>query len=1133
MFFANKQGQNLPRIGLYTYSPISSIGYWLANILLVTALAPALGQTTYYVASSGNDANNGQSINTPFQTITKVNSLPLQAGDAVLFRRGDTFRGTLTIRQSGVAGKPIVVDAYGSGNKPIIAGSAVLTNWMNVGGNIWQAPCAACGNQITGIYRNNFPLPLGRYPNLNAANKGYLTIESHSGKTQLTSREPLTTNWTGGEAVVRPVQWILDRAIISQQSGNTLTLVNNSGYNLTDGWGYFIQNHPATLDQTDEWYYDPTAKTVRLYYDRGNPNDQAITATAFDMAVSVVNAKYVTIRNLQITQARSTGLYASNTSDLILSNNDITNVGEDAVTIDGTGANLGIENNLINRANNNGLVIRQYTNVTVRGNAIRRVGLVPGRSKSGDGQALGLHSAGTGGILIEDNVLDSLGYNGIVFTNNAIIRRNTISSFCLTKSDGGGIYTWNGNKQGMSNVSIQANIIYNGVGAPEGAPNGAYSGANGIYMDDCAQNVDLSSNTVFDCSGLGIYLHATNNITVTNNTSFNNRESQFTISHNNGACPARNNLVQNNLFVGKSQHQLVANYESTSNDLVSYGTFDKNVYARPFDDLFKIRAVSNNGNGIVGSDLTLSEWRSRFQQDPDSKDSPVSYKGYVIKSLSNTYRLNNKFASTNEGWSTWGPYGNGQAVFDNTNRLDDGSLRVSFPNSSGKSDSYMIVTNGVGTVGKAKSYLLRFDAIASAEGKKVQVFLRQQDGPYYDVSNRSTILATTVRKSYEVAFTATADEAKTIVVFQVTEDGQTVWLDNIRLQEGVVAAVNPSDSIRLVYNPTRRDSVISLETTYQDVRYNQYRNQIKLAPFTSLVLFKTTSSVTTESADLTLSMQIDKRCLAVGNLAWVSVRLRNRASTKADAAVQAQWSCQLPPNLQVVQSNGLRYSNGTLTGNVQSLRLLADTTFLFQVKPVVAGLYRLSAQVTAASLPDPNSTPDSGTADGEDDSAMIDFRVGEPTEAVFTSPNPNQRALPAVVSAQPLPDANTADLCLRMDISGRVVAINELVTCTITISNNGGAAANTVQVQNLLPDGLEFASGETWTSSGKILSCNLGIIAAGQTASRSFRARVTSKGALLNQAQISLCSTTDCDSSPGNGFNKGEDDQAQIDILVK
>src|SRR5215472_6393591 len=83
----------------------------------------------YYVATNGSDSNNGLSTGSPFQSLARVNGLSLLPGDQLMFRRGDTFRGQLNVAQSGTSGNPIVVDAYGTGNLPILSGTTLVTNW--------------------------------------------------------------------------------------------------------------------------------------------------------------------------------------------------------------------------------------------------------------------------------------------------------------------------------------------------------------------------------------------------------------------------------------------------------------------------------------------------------------------------------------------------------------------------------------------------------------------------------------------------------------------------------------------------------------------------------------------------------------------------------------------------------------------------------------------------------------------------------------------------------------------------------------------------------------------------------------------------------------------------------------------
>lgn len=48
---------------------------------------------TYYVSCEGDDKNDGLTPGTAWKTLAKVSAAELSAGDGVLFRRGDLFRG--------------------------------------------------------------------------------------------------------------------------------------------------------------------------------------------------------------------------------------------------------------------------------------------------------------------------------------------------------------------------------------------------------------------------------------------------------------------------------------------------------------------------------------------------------------------------------------------------------------------------------------------------------------------------------------------------------------------------------------------------------------------------------------------------------------------------------------------------------------------------------------------------------------------------------------------------------------------------------------------------------------------------------------------------------------------------------
>jgi hypothetical protein len=79
---------------------------------------------TYYVdATGGNDAWPGTESQ-PWQTIAKVNGEVFNAGDYILFKRGETWVGTrLLVSWSGIVDNPITFGAYGDGALPIIDGN--------------------------------------------------------------------------------------------------------------------------------------------------------------------------------------------------------------------------------------------------------------------------------------------------------------------------------------------------------------------------------------------------------------------------------------------------------------------------------------------------------------------------------------------------------------------------------------------------------------------------------------------------------------------------------------------------------------------------------------------------------------------------------------------------------------------------------------------------------------------------------------------------------------------------------------------------------------------------------------------------------------------------------------------------
>jgi hypothetical protein len=97
----------------------------IAGICLVLLLSSFAFPTTYYVDSkSGRDDNNGTSIASPWKTISKVNSFHFNAGDEILFKRGEVWKETIIVNRDGSSSSPIIYGAYGSGEPPLLDGSS-------------------------------------------------------------------------------------------------------------------------------------------------------------------------------------------------------------------------------------------------------------------------------------------------------------------------------------------------------------------------------------------------------------------------------------------------------------------------------------------------------------------------------------------------------------------------------------------------------------------------------------------------------------------------------------------------------------------------------------------------------------------------------------------------------------------------------------------------------------------------------------------------------------------------------------------------------------------------------------------------------------------------------------------------
>lgn len=80
-----------------------------------------MNDNIFFVDSkNGNDRGDG-TIHSPWQSLDKINETTFKPGDVILIKAGSVFNGQLNLKGSGCEGKPITVDMYGNGPKPVIS----------------------------------------------------------------------------------------------------------------------------------------------------------------------------------------------------------------------------------------------------------------------------------------------------------------------------------------------------------------------------------------------------------------------------------------------------------------------------------------------------------------------------------------------------------------------------------------------------------------------------------------------------------------------------------------------------------------------------------------------------------------------------------------------------------------------------------------------------------------------------------------------------------------------------------------------------------------------------------------------------------------------------------------------------
>ena len=577
---------------------------WGSKILIENGTTPS---NKRFVSGEGNDANDGFTAPTAWATIDKVNSMlaGLASGDSILFERGFTYTGSITVNRSNIN-----FNAYGIGSKPVITGFTILTGWTNEGGGIYSKIITS--DDLTNMVTiDGIQYAMGRFPDAT-----YLTFESFSTNVSITDNTlGFGTDWTGAEVWIRKADWKGDRCLITNHTSNTLTYTSyGSTSNPYDvGFGYFIQNDLRTLTTYGEWHHNTGTGKFSMYFGGVDPTSKTVKVATKNYGINAGGYDNLTVANIEFQGSIQSGIYQQGAND----NNSITycNVfyaGKHGIENNGSGSGNIFNYNTIKDVNGYG-IYDYSTSTDINHNEISNVGVVLGQYKGSDGYS-GIYSPGYN-VDIKYNYIHNIGYNGIIFRSLgtgliADVSYNLIDTVCTLLDDGGGIYTSTADAQ---TKRINYNIVLNVEGNSDGTP-GSTAYSAGIYLDETETNCEVIGNVVAHNPFAGIKLHKAHDNIIRDNIVYDNLYG-LNIEDYVGN-QVRLNDVKNNIFFAKTGSQYVFRCYTVQNDIPDFfGIADSNYYTRPIDEDFTFRLKSLAINYV---DYTLAQWKTLIGDDNNS-----------------------------------------------------------------------------------------------------------------------------------------------------------------------------------------------------------------------------------------------------------------------------------------------------------------------------------------------------------------------------------------------------------------------------------------------------------------------------------------------------------------------------------
>ncbi len=450
-----------------------------------------------------------------------------------------------------------------------------------------------------------------------------------------------------------------------------------SYYTITKGQRFYIYNLIEELTAPGEWFYDKNTGILYIYPYDTNPQSTVLLGFSSNPVITITDAQYIKIKDIEVTGSRNCGININNSSDINLSYLSVNKISGEGIIM--RGKNLTVEGCHIYTLGKKGIDSYggDFNTLEPSGNKMINNHIHDfGRIITTYEGAIRCNDVGA---LIKNNLIydgTHLGLN--IKGNDNIIEYNDIHDVLKTSSDMGAIYS--------GQLMVQRGNVYRYNAIHDCMTSSAQTSHSiiGIYLDDMYSGTSIYGNIFYNISGNGVFVNGGRDNTIKHNI-FANCTHSLTLS------PA-------GISWGRQ-----ANWDNGS---AGYGL--KGDKAVPFTN--EAYSKYPNLKNILEDEPLLPKYNVYDENVsynvPQEFDIRVNDTGYKVSQI-------REMGTVNDGFVTSKDVGFNDVLNNDFGLKDDSEVYEKFP------EFEKIDTNRIGLISSQLKGMLKNDSIALSIGKPV------------------------------------------------------------------------------------------------------------------------------------------------------------------------------------------------------------------------------------------------------------------------------------------------------------------------------------------------------------------------------------------------------------------------------